>query len=157
MVNPSKGFERKTNMLRNFIYANGLQEADAIIAKKRGWGVFDHFIIYMGNKYGQHLFIANDANGGVKWFSESEVIALVKNFDPVKVRKFMGNYHQRQGAIDRAKQEIGKSYSLVDFNCEHLANYVQYGVRESRQVQGWKAGLGIAAGLLLAAFIFNND
>src|SRR5258706_3977744 len=134
-------------MLRNFINANGLEEADAIIAKKRGLGVFDHFIIYMGQKYNQHLFIANDANGGVKWFSESEIIALVKDFDPVKVRKFKGNYYQRQNAIDRAKEEIGKSYSLIDFNCEHLANYVQYGVRESKQVQNWKAGLGIAAGI----------
>jgi hypothetical protein len=143
-------------MLRNFIYANGLQEADAIIAKKRGWGVFDHFILYMGRSYGQHLFIANDAYGGVKWFSESEVIDLIKDFDPVRIRKFTGNFYERQKALDRAKREIGKSYSLVDFNCEHLANYVQYSVRESKQVQNWKAGLGITAGLLLAAFIFND-
>lgn len=156
-VSPLKGCERRIEMLRNFIYANGLQEADAIIAKKRGLGVFDHFIIYMGKRCGQHLFIANDARGGVKWFTEQEVISLVRDFEPVKVRSFKGNYYQRHQAIDRAKKEIGKSYSLVDFNCEHLANYVQYGVRESKQVQNWKAGLGIAAGVLLAAFIFNND
>jgi len=142
-------------MLRNFIYANGLQEADVIIAKKRGWGVFDHFIIYMGIRYGQHLFIANDAKGGVKWFTESEVINLIKDFSPVRIRRFSGNASQKQLALTRAEREIGKSYSLVNFNCEHLANYVQYGVRESKQVQNW--GLGIAAGVLLAAFIFNND
>lgn len=144
-------------MLRNFIYANGIQEADAIIAKKRGWRVFDHFIIYMGMRFGKHLFIANDANGGVKWFNEVEVIALIRQFDPINVRRFTGDSYQRQLALDRAKAEIGRSYSLVDFNCEHLANYVQYGVRESQQVQAWKTGLGIAAGVLLAAFIFNND
>lgn len=142
-------------MLQNFIYANGLQEADVIIAKKRGWGVFDHFIIYMGIRYGQHLFIANDAKGGVKWFTESEVINLIKDFSPVRIRRFSGNAGQRQLALSRAELEIGKSYSLVNFNCEHLANYVQYGVCESKQVQNW--GLGIAAGVLLAAFIFNND
>ena len=157
MVSPSKGLEKRIEMLRNFIYANGLQEADAIIAKKRGLGVFDHFIIYMGKRYGQHTFIANDASGGVKWFSEQEVIALIRDFKPVKVRSFKGNYYQRQNAIDRAKGEIGKSYSLIDFNCEHLANYVQYGLRESKQVQNWKTGFGIAAGVLLTAFIFNDN
>ncbi len=144
-------------MLRNFIYTNGLQEADVIIAKKRGWGVFDHFIIYMGMKFGQPLFIANDANGGVKWFNEVEVLALIKDFEPVKIRKFKGNDGQRHLALGRAKEELGKSYSLTEFNCEHLANYVQYGIRESNQVKSWGTGLSIAAGLLLAAFIFSND
>ena len=143
-------------MLNNFIYINGLQEADVLIAKKRGWEVFDHFIIYMGKKFGQHLFIANDSSGGVKWFSEKEVIELIKDFYPSKVRKFNGDYHERLLAVNRAKSEIGKSYSLTDFNCEHLANYVQYGILESKQVESWKAGLTIAGGLLLAAFLFGD-
>ncbi len=143
-------------MLKNFIYANGLQEADVIIAKKRGWAVFDHFIIYMGMKSGQPYFIANDVNGGVKWFSESEVLVLIKDFEPVKIRKFKGNEQQRHRALGRAKQELGKSYSLTEFNCEHLANYVQYGVRESVQVKNWGTGLAVAASLLLVLFIFND-
>lgn len=143
-------------MLKNFIYTNGLQEADVIIAKKRGWRVFDHFIIYMGMKSGQHYFIANDVNGGVKWFTESEVLVLIKDFEPVKIRKFKGNDQQRQRALARAKEELGKSYSLTEFNCEHLANYVQYGVRESVQVKNWGTGLAVAASLLLVLFIFND-
>lgn len=143
-------------MLSTFIYINGLQEADVIIAKKRQWGIFDHFIIYMGMSFGQHLFIANDANGGVRWFTELEIIELIKDFDPTKIRKFNGNAYERQLALNRAKTEIGKSYSLVDFNCEHLANYVQYGIRESKQVENWKSGLTVAAGLLLAVFLFGD-
>jgi hypothetical protein len=143
-------------MLSTFVYMNGLQEADVIIAKKRAWGIFDHFIIYMGRKFGQHLFVANDATGGVRWFSEVQVIDLVKDFDPVKIRKFNGTPYQRQLALRRAEGEIGKSYSLIDFNCEHLANYVQYGIRESKQVENWKAGLTVAGGLLLAAFLFGD-
>lgn len=143
-------------MLNNFIYINGLQEADVLIAKKRGWEVFDHFIIYMGNKFSQHLFIANDASGGVRWFSEQEVVELIKDFYLSKIRKFNGTYYERQLAIERAKGEVGKSYSLTNFNCEHLANYVQYGIRESKQVESWKAGLTIVGGFLLAAFLFGD-
>ncbi len=157
MTNLLKGLEGRTDMLRNFIYANGLQEADAIIAKKRGLGVFDHFIIYMGCRFGQHLFIANDASGGVKWFSEKEILSLITDFVPVKIRRFKGSEIQRELALQRAKEELGKSYSLIDFNCEHLANYVQYGVRVSTQVQGWKTGLAIISGLLIAAIIFKNN
>ena len=144
-------------MLRDFISTNGLQEADVIFAKKRGWGVFDHFIIYMGKRFGQYSFIANDAKGGVRWYNEFELIDLVKDFEPVRIRKFNGNHWERQNALVRANTELGKSYSLTDFNCEHLANYVQYGVRESKQVQNWRTGLGLAAGFLLFAIIFSND
>src|SRR5689334_1480958 len=90
-VSPLKESERRTNMLRNFIYANGLEEADVIVAQKRGWNVFDHFIIYLGFKFGQHLFIANDTQGGVRWFSEKEIINLIADFEPVKIRRFSGN------------------------------------------------------------------
>jgi hypothetical protein len=48
-------------MIRNFIKEHGLQPGDAIIAKKRLLGVFDHFIVYMGKYSGNYLFIANDA------------------------------------------------------------------------------------------------
>jgi len=143
-------------MLSTFIYRHGLQEADVIIAKKRGLGVFDHFIIYMGNRFGQHLFITNDTSGGVRWYSEQEVLGLIEGFYPSKIRKFNGTPYERQLALNRAKGEIGKSYSLTDFNCEHLANYVQYGIRESKQVEGWKAGLTIAGAFLLAAFLFGD-
>lgn len=144
-------------MLRNFIYANGLQEADVIVAQKRGWNVFDHFIIYMGFKFGQHLFIANDTQGGVRWFSEKEIINLIADFEHVKIRRFSGNLAQRDQAISRATGELGRTYSLTEFNCEHLANYVQYGVRESEQVKRWGTGLALVGGAFLAAVIFAND
>jgi hypothetical protein len=143
-------------MVSTFIHLNDLQEADVIIAKKRGWNVFDHFIIYMGYRFGQHLFIANEATGGVRWFTESEILKLIKDFAPVKIRSFNGDAHQRQLASARAEQEIGKSYSLIDFNCEHLANFVQYGIRKSKQVDGWKTSLTIAASVLLIAILFGE-
>lgn len=143
-------------MLTHFIRRNSLMEADVIIAKKRTLGIFDHFIIYMGFHQGQHLFIANDATGGVKWFMESEVADMTKMFSPKAIRRFEGTWLERRQALDRAVSELGKSYSLTEFNCEHLANYVQYGVRQSPQVNEWKVALGLAAGLGVAAFIFSE-
>lgn len=143
-------------MISKFVYANSLQDADAIIAKKRGWGVFDHFIIYMGQRFGCHMFIANNTDGGVQWLNEAQVEALIQDFEPVKIRKFSGSYKERMQALERAKQELGKQYSLTDFNCEHLANYIQYGVRVSKQADNWKAGITLAAGVLVAAILFGD-
>jgi len=143
-------------MLHEFIYANGLKQADAIIAKKIGWGIFDHFIIYMGIRNGGHVFIANDSEGGVRWFSESETAELIKQFKPVSIRKFEGNRFERQLAVERAEAELGKSYDLLGFNCEHLANYIQHGVRQSKQVQGLAKGVAFAAGIFLFGAILSE-
>jgi hypothetical protein len=148
--------ERVSKMVSMFIDSNCLQEADVVIARKRGWGIFEHFIIYLGRRFGQHLFVANDAADGVCWFTGPEILELIKDFSPVKIRRFNGNAHMRRLASTRAEQEIGKSYSLTEFNCEHLANYVQYGIRESKQVDGWKTSLTIAASLLFVAILFGE-
>jgi len=137
-------------MIHERILQFRLEPADVIIAKKRGWYVLDHYIVYLGMQHGKMYFIANDMSGGVRIFDEQEVEKLIAQFEPTQVRKFKGSYWERQQALKRAEGELGKRYNLISFNCESLANYIQFGKRESKQSQNWL----IAAGALLLLLVF---
>lgn len=140
--------------VRKFIKDSTLQPGDAIVAKKIGYRILDHFIVYLGSDYSGHWFIANSIEDGVRRYNEDEVFYLVKTFDPVSIRKFHGSDYEREVAIQRALSLEGKPYSLFGSNCEHFANYVQKGVKESPQVGNW-IGVGLLA-LVIGAVAFGN-
>lgn len=108
-----------------------LQPADVVVAKKRkGLGrILNHYIVYEGNG----KFIAN-LEDGVKEINPAELIHLLKEYEPVKIRKFKGSLIERNNAIQIAHNNIGRPYSLTSFNCEHFANLVQKGIKSSAQV-----------------------
>jgi hypothetical protein len=130
---------------------NSLQPIDVIVAKKRsGLGrILDHYIVHLGNG----VFVGN-LKGSVKQVSHYELVELLKEYEPVKVRRFTGNYFQIQKAIMRAKQKLGHKYSFLGFNCEHFANWVQYGKESSSQVTN---GFLIAAGLVTLKLIASDN
>jgi hypothetical protein len=138
--------------MTNFLQlVNGLQPIDVIVAKKKsGLGrILDHYIVHLGNG----VFIGN-LKGCVKQVFHSELLELLKEYEPVNIRRFNGNHFQVQQAIIRARQKLGHKYSFLGFNCEHFANWVQYGKESSNQV---KNGLWIAAGLVTLKLITSND
>ncbi len=140
--------------VNKFIQECGLLPADVIVAKKIGYRILDHFIVYLGNDYTGHWFMANSMNEGVRYYDENEVVELIEKFEPVKVRKLEGGHHQRQEAIERAVSLEDKPYSLLGSNCEHFANYVQFGLKESPQVGNW-IGVGLLA-LVVGAVAFSK-
>lgn len=132
--------------VREFIEESNLQPGDAIVAKKIGYRILDHFIVYLGKDYNSHWFMANSMTDGVRQYSEDEVLELVKTFQPETIRRFKGNDHERALAVQRALSQERQPYSLFGSNCEHFANYVQSGRKESPQV-----GFGVF--ITFAAFI----
>ena len=104
---------------------------DVILAKKRkGLGrILNHYIVYVGN----NTFVGN-LSDGVKELHYNELMNLLQDYEPTRVRRFSGSYFQRNQAINRAYSKLGKKYSLINFNCEHFANWVQFGKIESSQV-----------------------
>lgn len=104
---------------------------DVILAKKRkGLGrILNHYIVYVGN----NTFVGN-LSDGVKELHYNELINLLQDYEPTGVRRFSGSYFQRNQAINRAYSKLGESYNLINFNCEHFANWVQFGKIESSQV-----------------------
>ena len=141
--------------VRKFVNENNLQPGDAIVAKKIGYGVLDHFIVYLGNDYSNYRFMANSKQEGVRRYKEDEIIELVKSFEPIRIRRFKGSNYERQLAVERALSQEGQPYSLLGSNCEHFANYVQKRVKDSPQVGGW-ISIGILA-LILGTITLSNN
>jgi len=75
---------------------------------------------------------------------------LLKVYEPVEIRKFTGTQLDAREAISRVKQKLGQPYSFLGFNCEHFANWVQYGKETSNQVTN---GFLILAGLVTLKLI----
>lgn len=138
-------------MVKQLQLLNALSPMDVIVAKKRkGLGrILDHYIIYLGN----NEFIGN-LEKGVKFLSVSELQTLLMDYEPVKIRKFNGNSSEVFYARQRALSKLGSIYSLLGFNCEHFANWVQYGKETSKQVQN-VAFIGF--GLLALNLIFRGN
>ncbi|KAA2218717.1 MAG: lecithin retinol acyltransferase family protein [Roseobacter sp.] len=128
-----------------------LAPIDAIVAKKRnGLGrILDHYVVYLGNG----VFIGN-LKGAVKIIPENELMELLQEYEPVRIRKFRGSHFDIQNAIKRAYQKLGQRYSFLGFNCEHFANWVQYGKERSSQVN---TGLMVLGSVIFLRLISNDE
>jgi hypothetical protein len=130
---------------------NNLKPIDVIVAKKRvGLGrILNHYIVYLGNG----IFVGN-LKGSVKQVTQSELYELLKVYEPVEVRPFTGTQLDERDAIFRVNEKLGQPYSFLGFNCEHFANWVQYGKETSSQVTN---GFLVLAGLLTLKLITNGE
>ena len=118
-------------MIKKLQLNSQLYPADVIVAKKRNGlsRILNHYVVYVGNE----TFIGN-LQDGVKVLSESELSDLLVDYEPVRIKPFEGTDFKRNQAINRAYHKLGQKYSLLNFNCEHFANWVQKGKENSVQV-----------------------
>ena len=147
--------------LNQFLTYNKIKPADAIVMKKKFFGMVDHYVIYLGVSNRNHVFVANYKDG-VKLISDSEVREFLKFLNPTKIDRYPGPERLRHLAIDRAKMRIGeKSYNYVSNNCEHFKNWVHRGVHKSSQVDNAFEGVAVSAGVFVIAglisTIFSRD
>ncbi len=134
--------------IHQFVQTNALRIADAIMLKKKFFGMLDHYVIYAGVIGGRHHFVANYENG-VNYVDERDINYYLEILIPEQIERFPGHELHRQAALQRATNLVGKQeYRLLSSNCEHLKNYVHYGKWESKQVEDFGKGaaaVGIAA------------
>lgn len=118
-------------MIKKLQLNTQLYPADVIVAKKRnGLGrILNHYVVYVGNE----TFIGN-LEKGVKVLSKMELSNLLIDYEPIKIKPFSGTNYQRNQALNRAYGRLGEKYNLLNFNCEHFANWVQKGKENSVQV-----------------------
>jgi len=137
-------------MVEQLQLVNQLRPIDVIVAKKKnGLGrILNHYVVYLGNA----VFIGN-LKDGVKIIPQHELLELLQEYEPVKIRKFTGNHFDIQRATQRACQKIGQRYSFLGFNCEHFANWVQHGKEKSTQVT---YGFLLLAGLITLKIATNG-
>ena len=131
-----------------------LKPGDRIVTPKSLAGIIQHHAVYLGTDHRGHDLIAENAYGkfvavvdAKKFFAEYPRIT--------RVEAFKGNSLERRVAVERALKLLGKPYSLIDFNCEHFANYVQHGKVESKQIN---LALGLGAIVLFIGLVSSlND
>ena len=128
--------------MRQVFNLNNLRPGDRLVLPKSEWNLIQHHVIYIGiDANGNRLYIENFAGKGVQLVNENH---LFRDWYYVtRIEPFVGDIFQRNEAIKRAMQLIGKPYDLVNFNCEHYANTVQHNKSYSKQVNN-----GLVAGLI---------
>ncbi|MBK6329331.1 MAG: hypothetical protein IPF62_01975 [Bacteroidetes bacterium] len=89
------------HQIDQFVAANNLKPADAILVKKLPTKLLNHYIIYLGFKWGRHVFMANTFSG-VVILNYSNLMKELRTFQPEKIERFVGNEWQRNNAVKRA-------------------------------------------------------
>jgi len=132
------------------IYANRyrLNPADRIINPIFATGLSKHHAIYLGmDDHGVEWISENYQGRGVRMVKARDFFMRSKSF---RIQKFDGDWAAREAAIIRALEELGKPYDLINYNCEHYAEFVQYNRFFSGQVERFREGVKVAAICVIA-------
>ncbi len=134
-----------------FAQRMNLQPGDVIITPKSYLNIIEHYLTYWGkNADGVDFYFENNYKTGVRWITED--LFVFENPSFLRIRKFFGDFSQRNAAIERGIKLLGAKYDVKTFNCESYANYIQYGNAHSTQVKSansFLVGAGILTGIAL--------
>lgn len=95
-------------------------------------GIIIHYGIYAGFFHGQHWVAENNVGTGVRYVTFWQFLGGKKL---LPVERFRGTENQRKQIIPSINRLLGTQYDLFYYNCEHFANEVQLGIRESPQIK----------------------
>jgi hypothetical protein len=138
-------------ILEQFISINNILPGDAVVVKKSEIGVLDHYLIYLGQNWGEHKFIANYIYG-TRILTAKELQRYSLTYGVERIRRFIGNPVQRNAAVQRAlSMRDVASYHLLFNNCEHFANEVQNNSAYSQQTRTFGAGMALTGWAVAAA------
>jgi hypothetical protein len=127
-----------------------LKPGDRLIVPKSELKLVQHHVIYLGKDYqGQDLIAENKIDCGVRIISAKEFFKDVITI--TQIIQFEGGNYERKIAVQKALSKAGVGYDLINYNCEHFANEIQYGKKESKQVRNVFAGLVVL--LIIALFV----
>lgn len=126
-----------------------LQIGDRVIVPKSNIRWIQHHAIYIGFVNGEHRFIENKEGCGVREINASTFFQDV--LEITRIERFCPRYnYSRQDLVIYARSLKGRFYNLVSYNCEHVANEIQYRFIKSRQAI---VAIGIALVVAIIAVI----
>src|SRR5690606_8861328 len=136
--------------MKNFYnMLNNLSIGDRIIVPKSLFNLVQHHAVYLGKENGLHYIIENKEMIGVQvvtaeqFFNGVQQITRIEHFTPTY------NY-TRKHLLRRALALVGTKYHLTKYNCEHFANDVINGQRNSKQIETAQNFTTLAATVILA-------
>ena len=132
----------------------GLLPADRIVVPKSGLRIVQHHAVYLGqNHLGVDLIAENKIGFGVRLVTAGDFFKDV--IEVTRIERFNGSNYERKTAVQKALDKLGQPYHLIDYNCQHFANEIQYNLIKSNQVDGLFEGLKVAAGVALVFGLIN--
>ena len=142
--------------VREFVYHNQLQPADAIMLRKKFAAMVDHFVVFVGYVDNHPRFMANHKDG-VSFVSDQEMAQYATILEPQRIDRFTGTEQERRSALQRAFSAFGKPYKVLSSNCEHFKEWVQRGAWKSPQVKtGAQVASVAGAGMLIGGLASRN-
>src|SRR5579864_2499912 len=103
----------------------GLLPADRIVVPKSGLRIIQHHAVYLGqNHLGVDLIADNKIGFGVRLVTAADFFKDV--IEVTRIEKFRGNNYERKLAVQKALDKMGQPYHLINYNCQHFANEIQY-------------------------------
>ncbi len=141
--------------LLNKIETGIIQSCDGFLVREPKLPILKHYFTYAyTDEYNNHwFFITMSSIGSVKLMNQDELyeLAIKHSFTVEKIIPFNGNEYQKEEAIQRGLNCIGRPYSWVFRNCENLMNYIQTGKSKSVQTRNIAGGVAVAGGLMMAS------
>lgn len=132
----------------------GLLPADRIVVPKSGLRIVQHHAVYLGqNHFGVDLIAENKIGFGVRLVTADDFFKDV--IEITRIERFNGSNYERKLAVQKALDKLGQPYHLIDYNCQHFANEIQYNLIKSDQVDELFEGLKVAAGVALVIGLLN--
>ncbi len=141
--------------MNKIIKRYNLLPGDRIVVPKSGLRIIQHHALYLGqNHLGVDLIAENKIGFGVRILTADAFFADVISI--TRIEKFKGDNFQRRLSVQKVLQKLGQPYNLINYNCQHFANEIQYGKVESDQVNAFFTGLKIVFGIFLLSKISND-
>lgn len=124
--------EKLLNKKRMKFQNLNLKPGDRIVVPKSGLRIVQHHALYLGRNYqGLDLIAENKIGFGVRLVAVGEFLKDV--IEITRIERFKGTNYERKQAVQKALQKTGQPYHLINYNCQHFANEIQYGKVESDQ------------------------
>ncbi len=124
--------EKLLNKKRMKFQNLNLKPGDRIVVPKSGLRIVQHHALYLGRNYqGLDLIAENKIGFGVRLVTVGEFLKDV--IEITRIERFKGTNYERKQAVQKALQKTGQPYHLINYNCQHFANEIQYGKVESDQ------------------------
>lgn len=143
---------RQTKAAMNkYVYQHRLRPGDEIVLPKSAFNLVQHYAVYLGeDNAGTSWIVENKQGHGVK-------LTKADDFFPAggsvtRINRFTGSALEREALVKKALDSVGRSYHLINFNCEHFSTELRSGRARSRQVEkvGWGVFLLVVAGALFS-------
>ena len=133
-----------------------VQPGDRLIVPKSGFRIIQHHALYLGqDSLGTDWIAENKVGIGVRLITADNFFKDV--IEITKIERFNGSNSERRKVVERALNQLGKPYDLINYNCESFANHAIHNRIKSKQVENSFGLFGFFLLLVVGVSVVKNN